>query len=128
MVFKTFAASCLIATSACAQTTKKYKDQAEYQLYDAAAKDLAANNFTKAIADLDAWSKTYVDSDFKDDRQVLYVQAYAGAKQTARAIDAAGPLLSKQDMDATSIIKLLFTRSERHPAIPIGECGAARHR
>jgi len=53
MVFKTFAASCLIATIAFAQSTKKYKDQAEYQLYEAAAKDLAANNFTKAIMDRD---------------------------------------------------------------------------
>ena len=100
---------CLLAAAAFAQSGKNYKDPAEYQAYDAVAKDMAANNSAKALTDLDAWQKNYPDSEFKDDRQLLYVQAYAAAKQPAKAIDAATSLLAKQDWEPANKIKLLFT-------------------
>jgi hypothetical protein len=100
---------CLLAAGAFAQSGKNYKNQAEYQAYDTVAKDMAANNSTKALADLDAWQKDYPDSEFKDDRQLLFVQAYAAAKQPARAIDAAAGLLSKENWEPANRIKLLFT-------------------
>lgn len=94
-----------------AQNQKQYKSQAEYELYGAVAKDFAANSFAKALADLDAWKNKYPDSEFKDDRQLLFVQAYSGVNQPAKAIDAASELLSK-DVQAifnpADVVRLLY--------------------
>ena len=97
--------------------TKNYKDQGEYDIYNEVTKDVVANNFPKAITDLDTWKTKYPTSDYKDARAVLYVQAYNGAKQFGKAVDAAGELMSK-DLDATfndpksgpqDVMKVLFT-------------------
>ncbi|MBV8728361.1 MAG: hypothetical protein JO336_00995 [Acidobacteriia bacterium] len=103
-----------LACALAAQTTKQYKSQEEYELYNAATKAIAANDSSKAVASLDAWAQKYPDSDYKDDRQFLYVLVYAGAKQPAKAIDAAGPLLAKPDLEtalpgAADQLRLLYT-------------------
>ena len=96
---------------------KAVKDQAEYDLYNTAIKDIQASNFTKAIADLETWKQKYPNSDFKDDREVYLVQAYAGAKEPVKAVDLAGQLM---DRDLTKVfsdpktgppqvVKVLFT-------------------
>lgn len=74
---------------------KNWKDQAEYDSYNAVGAALAKNDFTKALASLDAWKQKYPASDFKDEFTVLYIQAYAGAKQPDKAVDAAGELINK---------------------------------
>ena len=100
-----------------ATKAKNYKDQGEYDIYNEVTKDVVANNFTKAVTDLDTWKSKYPESDYKDARAVLYVQAYNGAKQFAKAVDAAGELMSK-DLDATfsdpksgpqDVVRVLFT-------------------
>src|SRR5438270_5508331 len=100
-----------------APAQKNWKAQEEYDLYTAVGKDLAANSFAKAITGLDTWKQKYAESDYKDLRTLMYVQAYTGAGQQAKAVDTAGELLSK-DLSATfndpasgpsDIIKLLFT-------------------
>jgi len=68
---------------------KKWKDTAEYDLYMSANKNVSANKGAEALADLDNWKAKYAESDYKDDRAVLYIQAYAAAKQPAKAVDAA---------------------------------------
>src|SRR5579863_5251166 len=73
---------------------KNWKDQAEYDMFNAAANALATNP-AKAISDLDSWKQKYPSSDFKDEGTVLYVQAYASAKQPAKAIDAAADLINR---------------------------------
>ena len=78
-----------------AASKKNWKDQGEYDLFDSAGKAIAASNFTKALSDLDTWKQKYPTSDFKDEVTVLYVQAYAGAKQPAKAVDVAGELIDK---------------------------------
>jgi hypothetical protein len=105
---------------------KTVKDQAEYDLYNSAIKDVQTQNFTKAISDLDAWRQKYPASDFKDDREVYYIQAYAGANQPAKAVEAAGRLM---DRDLTKvfndpkagpqmIVKVLFTTVVAAQQIP----------
>jgi hypothetical protein len=74
---------------------KNWKDQAEYDLFDSAGKAVAANNPTKALSDLDTWKQKYPSSDFADEGTVLYIQAYAAAKQPGKAIDLAAPLINK---------------------------------
>jgi hypothetical protein len=117
----------LIAVGALGQSPKKYKNQGEFQIYDAVAKDMAASNFTKALAGLDSWKKDYPDSDYQNDRQLLYVQAYAAAKQPEDAIHAAGELLSK-DADAVldgpvNVVKLLFTVTTAIQQVPAPTAG-----
>ena len=93
------------------QSQKNYKDHGEYDLYNEVAKDFSANNSSKALTDLDRWSEKYPDSEFKDDRQMLYVQAYAGANQMTKAIDAAGIVLSKDQLpsgNSASVLRLLY--------------------
>lgn len=124
---------CTVATlafcSVCAlfaQAQKKVKDQGEYDIYNEVIKDIASNNFTKALPDLDTWKQKYPESDYKDDRDVFYLQAYAGAKQPAKALDAAGPLLNK-DLDTVfsdpktgpqEVVKILFTSTVAVQQIP----------
>ena len=74
---------------------KNYKDQAEYEIYNEVIKGFTANNFTKAIADLDTWKQKYPVSDYSGDREVLYMKSYMGAKQYGKAVDQAGELLSR---------------------------------
>jgi hypothetical protein len=102
-----------LAGALAAQGTKQYRNQAEYQLYDSAAKAVATNDFQKALALLNTWERDYADSDYRPDRQFLYVLAYAGAKQPAKAIDIAGSLLKKPDLESVlpspaNRVRLLF--------------------
>jgi hypothetical protein len=108
-------ALCVLAAAALAasQTKKNYKDQGEYDAYNEVAKSMAAGNFAKAAADLDAWKQKYPASDFAADRDALYVQVYAAAKQPDKSVGAAAGLLAG-DIDATvgnpgTVIKVLFT-------------------
>ncbi|HTX39177.1 MAG TPA: hypothetical protein VME43_29335 [Bryobacteraceae bacterium] len=80
---------------AAGQHEKKLKDTQEYDLFNSVIKDIQSQNFTKAITDLDTWKTKYPDSDYKDDRLYYYIQAYAGAKQPAKVLDAAGQLMQK---------------------------------
>jgi tetratricopeptide (TPR) repeat protein len=87
------------APAAPAKPGKNYKDAAEYNMYKAAGDDIGAKNFTKAVTDLDAWKQKYAGSDFKNEREVMYIQAYAGLGQFSKVVDTAGPLLD-QDLNA----------------------------
>jgi hypothetical protein len=104
----------LLVTAAHAQQSKNYKSQAEFQIYTAVTADFAANNFSKALTDLDSWKKDFPESDFADDRLLLYVQAYAGAKQPAKALEDARSLFARSDVETAvggpaNMVKLLYT-------------------
>jgi hypothetical protein len=86
---------CAVAGLVCAQQ-RQFKTQAEYDAYNDVAKDLAANNPQRAIADLDTWKQKFPDSDFKDDRTALYVQALAATNQPAKAMDVAADVIGKE--------------------------------
>ena len=92
------AVPCARAQAQAAQS--KWKDQAEYDLYTQAGKNILAKNFAQAIANLDTWKKKYPDSAYKNERSISYMQAYAGDKQFAKAVDEAGTLLAG-DLNAT---------------------------
>jgi len=93
------------------QSQKNYKDRAEYDVYSEVVKDFAANNFSKALTDLDQWSEKYPDSEFKEDRQILYVQAYAGTNQMAKVLDSAQAVLSNKRLageHSASVLRALY--------------------
>jgi hypothetical protein len=99
---------CLVAAGIAARGQQRnYKDRAEYDLYNEVAQDFMGSNFAKAVTDLDQWSQKYPASEFKDDRQVLYVRAYAGAGQSPKAVDAAAVVLGNEKLSAANSADML---------------------
>jgi len=118
----------MVSTGYAQAKEKKYKDNAEYDIYNEVTKDLnpASPNFAKAITDLDTWKQKYPESDFKDTRAVLFLTAYSGAKQFNKEIAAAGELLS-QDLDTLyadpkqgprDVLTILYTTTVAIQQIP----------
>jgi hypothetical protein len=105
--------------------TKNWKDRAEYDLYVEVGKDISANNFAKALTDLDAWKSKYAQTDYASQRTVLYAQAYNGAKQPAKALEIAAEILDKDltaafptPAEARDALTLLFTSTVAIQQIP----------
>ena len=73
----------LSATSLAQPRKKQIKDQGEHELYNQTLLDVA--DPAKEIRDLDLWTQKYPDSDYKDDRQYLYLQAYSKLDPSAGA-------------------------------------------
>ena len=65
---------------------KKVKSQEEFTLYDAAVKSMQAQNWTKALPDLQAWKDKFPDSDWKDDRDFYILQGYLVTQQYDKAL------------------------------------------
>lgn len=105
---------------------KNWKAREEYDLYTAANTALTSNNAAKAVTGLDAWKAKYAESDYSDLRTLMYVQAYAGSGQQAKAVDTAALLLAKDVNVAfndpatgpSDIIKLLFTTTVAIQQVP----------
>lgn len=97
----------LSAAVAAGQAQRNYKDRAEYDLYNEIGKDFSANNFSKALADLDQWSQKYPDSEFKEDREMLYVQAYSSANQPGKVLDVAAVALADDRFGSANSANLL---------------------
>ena len=78
-----------------AATKRNYKDNGEYDLYNQAFKD--AQNPAAQIKDLETWAQKYPDSDYKDVRTGMLVQAYNQLipPQPAKVLDLAAQLMSK---------------------------------
>ncbi len=77
--------------SAPAAKKKNYKDQQEYTLYDSATKEADAN---KKLALLNTWKEKYADSDFKEERLMLFLDTYQKLGQYAKMIDTAKEILT----------------------------------
>ena len=58
-------------------------------------KDINANNFVKALVDLDTWSQRFAESDFEDDRSYYSVLALNGVGRPGEVLKAAAPLLAR---------------------------------
>lgn len=84
-----------------APAQKTVKDQGEFDIYNEVIKDIQTRNLAKAITDLDTWKQKYPASDYKDDRSVFYIQAYAGSGQPGKALDEAGLLMAR---DLTKVL------------------------
>ena len=109
------AALSVFAVASLAQApARNYKD-GEFDIYNAVTIDISKKDYTKAIADLDAWKQKYADSDFKDDRLMLYVTAYSESKQYGKALDSAAEAIampnafSDPKTGAANEVRALFT-------------------
>ena len=81
--------------AAAAAAKRNYKDNGEYDLYNQAFKD--SQNAAAQIKDLETWAQKYPDSDYKDIRTGMLVQAYSNLVplQPAKVLEFAGQLLAK---------------------------------
>jgi hypothetical protein len=96
---------------------KKYKDQGEFDVYNEVTKDIQQNNFNKALTDIETWKQKYPDSDFKDARTLLQLQAQNSAGQWDKALGTAAELMNRNldtvftdpKTSAQDVLKVLFT-------------------
>src|SRR5690348_16232936 len=106
----------LTAVIAAAQAAPEKKlKEGEYDPYNEVFKDVAANNFTKALTDLDVWAQKFPETEYKEERTAFYVQAYAGTGQAAKALDTASGLFTRDlatifpgPNGQATVIRLLF--------------------
>ncbi len=82
-----------------AAAPKKTYQPGEYELFNACATDVGGKNFSKAVADCEAWKQKVPNSDYKGDRSVLLITAYNSLKQYDKVLAEAGPLVDG-DLDA----------------------------
>jgi hypothetical protein len=90
-------AAALTLQPALSQAAKNYKP-GEYELYDSALKAIQAQNFAKALQDVEAWQQKAPESDYKNERSVIQVQALFGSKQYDKVLTTAEPMLAA-DLD-----------------------------
>jgi hypothetical protein len=118
---------CLLASAlmAAAQENGKQFQPKELDAYNTVVKALGSDHFADAITALDAWQQKYPDSAWKDERQALFVQSYAGVNQPAKALDAAVPLLSRDlksvfsgTTGAPVILRVLYSAAWAIPRLP----------
>ena len=117
------------AAAAPAKKAKAVKDTGEYDIYNDVIKDSQANppNPKKFLADLDTWTQKYPDTEFKDNRIMYYVQAYAGNNEGGKSLAAAKGLVDKGidglkeslDNDGT-VLQFLFLTSRAAAAAAVG--------
>jgi len=72
---------------------KKVKDQGEYDIFNQTIKD--ASKPAEQIKDLDTWTQKYPESDYKDDRQYYYIQAYNATNQAPKVLEIGTQLMNR---------------------------------
>ena len=81
---------------------KKVKDQQEYDLYK---NSTTTTDAAKRLPFLDQWKEKYPESDFKEERLVIYQTTYQALGQTAKAVSTAKEILT---MDPKEVNALYF--------------------
>jgi len=93
----------------------------ESEIAAAVAGDIAGNNFTKALEDLDRWTERYPRTDFLADRVYYYIVAYNGARQSAKVVDTARQLLPGGELalnDQRQMLLALYLTSVNAQKLP----------
>jgi hypothetical protein len=121
-----------------AAKTKQVKDQQEFEIYNQAIKDAdtmlhataepaGSDAAKKELQDLDQWAQRYPDSDFKDDRAYMYMQAYSKVQppQPAKVIEYGQQLIAKDlktvfptPAEGRNILAVLFQVAWNTAALP----------
>ena len=76
--------------AAAAQPETHYKDQMEFDAFNAVTIDITKKDWAKALTDLDTWKQKYPDSWYKDTRTRLYIQPYFEQKKFDKVLEVAG--------------------------------------
>ena len=82
---------------------KKVKDQGEYDLYSQAGKETDA---AKRLPVLDSWKEKYPETDFKEERLIIYLSTYQALNQTLKAVEAAKEILAANPREVNALFFL----------------------
>jgi len=97
-------ASCALAQDRAAAPQKKWKDQAEYELANAAATE---TDPARKLAYLDTWTANYPATEFIDERQSMYTIVNQQLKRPSQALDTTPvPPLPKVEAQYTDEARL----------------------
>ena len=75
------------------QIHKKFQDRAEGELYARVLQEPAEP--ARQLVDLDTWLHRYPESDFSDERAVLYMRAYSGTGHPDKVVDIGSRLIAR---------------------------------
>jgi len=112
--------SAIGASAALAQSappkTKQVKDQAEYDLYKSATTTADAS---KRLPILNTWKEKYPESDFKEERLLVYLTTYQALNQPAKMVETAQEILSLNPKEPHALLALtLLTATYPNPPTP----------
>src|ERR1700676_1553353 len=93
---------------------KKVKDQQEYDLYKSST---TTTDAAKRLPFLDQWKEKYPESDFKEERLVIYQTTYQALGQTAKAVETAKEILA-MDPKEVNALYFLTMYGQIQPATP----------
>jgi hypothetical protein len=93
---------------------KKVKDQAEYDLYTSATKE---TDPSKRLVSLNTWQQKYPDSDFKEERLVIFLISYTQLAQAPKVVETAREILA-MDPKEVNALKWLTIYTQTYPQPP----------
>jgi tetratricopeptide (TPR) repeat protein len=99
-----------------AAKTPQWKDRGEYDLVDSIKKETDAK---KRVALLDEWTNKYPNTDFKETRLEMYMDAYRMLNDPAKMLDAAKKLLSEYPKNMSGEYwadMLIVSTNDQNPA------------
>jgi tetratricopeptide (TPR) repeat protein len=102
------------ATALAQPREKKVKDQQEYDLYKSST---TTTDAAKRLPFLDQWKEKYPESDFKEERLVIYQTTYQALGQTAKAVEIAKEILA-MDPKEVNALYFLTMYGQIQPATP----------
>ncbi len=96
-----------------AAPAKNWKDNAEYELAEAALKE---TDPAKKLADLDKWKAGYPSTEYIDNRQSMYLATYEALKDARHAFDEALEILKAHPNDYLALIATISQVTQIKPA------------
>lgn len=99
---------------------KQLRDRGEGEIYDRVLSD--EDNPARQLADLDSWTHRYRDSDFADDRSVLYMHAYSRTGHPDKVVEIGARLMDRGIMslgiEPREILSVLYLTTVSADQIP----------
>jgi hypothetical protein len=96
-----FALTSVLGLAVWAQAPQKnYKDRAEYDLYSSILKE---TNPTQKLALLNQWKEKYPQTEFKDERQGLFLLTYVQLNRGKEVMDTAKEMLTTDPKNPTAL-------------------------
>jgi hypothetical protein len=84
---------------------KKVKDQAEYDLYTNSTKETDPN---KRLTYLNSWKEKYPESDFKEERLLIYLTTYQQSNQPGKMVDTAKEIVALNPKNVNALMWLAY--------------------
>lgn len=104
------------AAQTAAQAPKKnWKDQAEYDMFASITKQSDPN---KKLALLNSWKEKYPNTDFKQERNQLYLATYQALGNAAKMMDTAKEMLAADPKDFQALSVIIFLAPSLNNASP----------